>query len=594
MLRAQVESLQDELRRWRALAAHTERLARTGTWELELDSGVSTWSEGTRRIFGVSADAPITLEQAISVYAEPSRARLQARIAEAIETGHAYDSVDPHMLPDGSRRWVRAIGQLQVGPTGVRRLIGVVRDVTEERQAEDRLRHLAGHDPLTGLPNRRLLLETLERAAAAETRGLALLLLDLHRFRDVNDLHGHAAGDALLVQVARRLRAGVRAGDVAARLGGDEFALVLFGVTSEADMASRLGSVLALFHAPAQLDCGAIGMAASIGAVVHAQGAAVASELLRQADIALHHAKRSGAGHACLYDPALGDAIEARLGLLAEVRDALRRDEMEVFYQPIIDLRTQAVRGLEALIRWRHPARGLLGPAAFLPALDDPALSAEIGGFVLNRSLRQMRAWIDAGEAVGCVNVNVSESQLRDGDALFGQVTTLLKAHGLGPDRLKLEILESAFLGHQPDRIVDTLARLQAHGVVVALDDFGTGHASLTHLKQFDVTRIKIDRSFIGGLGSDRSSTAITRAIIDLGRNLGLRVTAEGIEETSQLAALLDAGCDCGQGYLFSRPMPADAVPAFLRRWAAEGAGIIAAARPRPRRRGARPRMAAA
>lgn len=260
------------------------------------------------------------------------------------------------------------------------------------------------------------------------------------------------------------------------------------------------------------------------------------------------------------------------------MRLGLRRDEFDVFYQPIVDLRTLIVRGLEALVRWRHPTRGLLSPAAFAQALADPVLSARIGSFAMARSLRQMREWIDAGQPVACVNVNISESQLLHGDELFRQVVATLKAHDLAPDRLKLEILESAFLSHQPDAIAATLARLQRLGVVVALDDFGTGYASLTHLKQFNVGRIKIDQSFIRGFCTDASNLAITRAIIDLGCNLGMRVVAEGIEELSQLALLLTARCDCGQGYLFSRPMPAEAVPDFLSRWQQEGPALLAAA----------------
>ena len=559
------------------MAEQIERLARIGRWEVDLATSVPSWSAGTYRIFGLDPSVPVTLEQAIALYAPEVRAQLEAMIGEAVASGTPYDFTLPHLTADGEQRWVRAIGQVEAAPDGRRLLIGVVRDVTDERAAEQRLRQLADDDALTGLCNRRVFLERLGRALATVgmTAGLALLLLDIDRFKQINDRHGHAAGDAVLVEVARRLRAGVRASDIVARLGGDEFAVILYGVATRDDAERRLQMLLALFEVPAELASGPLALGVSLGGSLFPDGGATEAALLRSADVALYQAKSLGRGQACLFDRTLEVDMQQRAGLLAQVRAALAAGELCLFYQPIIDLRTLAVRGLEALIRWRHPQRGLLGPAEFAAALADPALSAEIGSFVLSDSLRQMRRWIDAEAPVFCVNVNISESQLRDGGALFDQIVALLAAQRLSPDRLKLEILESAFLGHAPEAIAETLARLQRHGIVVALDDFGTGYASLTHLKQFDVGRIKIDRSFIQGLGADASSTAIVRAIVDLGRNLGIRVTAEGIETVDQLAALVQTGCDCGQGYLFSTPMPAERVPGFLRRWALDGAGLL-------------------
>lgn len=576
-LEARIGKLEDELRRCRTMAAQTERLGRIGSWVLDLDGGALAWSEGTYHIFGLTPGHPVTLEQATGFYSGPVQARLGTVVEEAIASGQPYDITLQHTTADNTERWVRSIGQIEIGADGVRRLSGMVRDVTSECRAEDQLRHLASHDPLTGLGNRRLLLETLEQAmpAAQGGGGLTLVLLDVDHFKSVNDAHGHGAGDALLIEIARRLRAGLRGQDMVARLGGDEFALILDGA---AGTTQRLAALLALFDDPVQLSCGTLNIGVSLGAAIHLDEKSGPDTLLRNADIALYEAKSLGRGQACLFRRSLGAALEQRLSLLDEVRLGLQRDEFDVFYQPIVDLRTLVVRGLEALVRWRHPTRGLLSPAAFAAALADPLLSARIGSFVMARSLRQMRQWIDAGQPVTCVNVNISESQLLHGDELFRQVTALLKAHDLKPDRLKLEILESAFLSHQPEAIAATLTRLQRLGVVVALDDFGTGYASLTHLKQFNVGRIKIDQSFIRGLCTDASNLAITRAIIDLGYNLGMRVVAEGIEEVSQLALLLTANCDCGQGYLFSRPMPAEAVPDFLSRWQQEGPALLAAA----------------
>ena len=261
--------------------------------------------------------------------------------------------------------------------------------------------------------------------------------------------------------------------------------------------------------------------------------------------------------------------------LLDEVRNGLARNEFEAHYQPIVDLRTQVVRGWEALVRWRHPTKGLLLPGRFLQALSDPKLSVAIDDFMLAESLRQMRQWLDAGVPVTCAGVNASEAQLRRAD-LVTSISALLKHHGLTPDRLKLEVLETAFVGQAPQEVAATIKRLAQLGVVSALDDFGTGYASLTHLKQFRVERIKLDRSFIANLGTSCYDQSIVRCMIALGRDLNLRVTAEGIETVEQLRLLRQMGCDCGQGYLFGRPMHPDDVPSFLTRWqAGEGKRIL-------------------
>jgi diguanylate cyclase (GGDEF)-like protein len=404
-----------------------------------------------------------------------------------------------------------------------------------------------------------------------------VLLLDVDHFKEVNDVHGHAAGDQLLRELARRLCSGVRPEDTVARFGGDEFAMILAGVADEMTVRRRLAEIVELFATPVELSTGPLDIAISLGAALYPAGGETADELLHSADIALYQAKSFGRRQACVFHPGLGDEIEARLGLLSDARAGLARGQFEVFYQPIVDLRTADVRALEALVRWHHPTRGLLTPAAFPPVLADPALAWEIGDFVIARSLRQLRKWLDAGAPACCIQVNVSASQLRRGDELVGRIMSLLRECGLTPDRLRLELLEGAFVGRQAEAVAHTLKLLKSEGVVIALDDFGTGYASLTHIKQFDVGRIKIDRSFIAGVCNAASDAAITRAIIDLGRNLNIRVTAEGVEEPAQLAFLMAAGCDCGQGYLFGRPMPAADLPAWLAEWCGgRGAAILA------------------
>ena len=570
-LHAEIAQLRLDMERLRSRATHIERLGQTGIWDFEPVSGRLVWSDGTYRIFGVPPEAGITIDQAVAFYPVERHADIMAGVGEAATHGCGFDLMLPFTSAIGAPGWVRSLGYTEHDPDGVQHVFGFVRDVTREVTTERQLRQLAERDALTDVWNRRAFMDRLGDAVAAVGAGagggLTLVVLDVDHFKDINDVHGHAVGDQLLFEMSRRLTASVRPTDTVARLGGDEFAVILPGLSGDATVSRRVAMILSLFETPIDTTAGPLEIGISLGAAQFPEAGATPDELLRDADVALYQAKSVGRGQACVFHPGLGTEAAERLGLLAEVRAALGCGQMEVYYQPIIDLWTGVVRGLEALVRWRHPTRGLLTPAAFLPALADPALSVEIGNFVLARGLAQLRAWLDAGEPVTCLNVNVSEGQLRRGETLVQRVLKLLHDAGIAPDRLKLELLESAFLGRQADAVAQTIRQLQGHGIVVALDDFGTGYASLTHLKQFAVGRIKIDRSFVADVCDDASDAAIAHAIINLGRNLGIRVTAEGIETPEQLAFLLAAGCDCGQGYLFARPMPAERVPAFLADW---------------------------
>lgn len=548
----------------------TERLGLIGHWSLDVETMAPTWSDGVYRIFNVALVEQISLEGVIARYSELFQAQLNMAIAGAISSGQPFDLTLTFKLSTGMDRWQRWIGEIEPGGGGARYLVGVLIDVTAEKQAEVHLLHLATHDPLTGLANRRLLTEALQTRADCRKRSnsMIVVMLDIDYFKPINDLYGHTAGDTLLVEVARRLQVFVRPDELVGRLGGDEFVLVLDGA---ADVKGRLDGILRIFDDEISVLAADqvinLTISVSVGAVVSRGECISPDTMFRRADIALYEAKSRGRGQACVFKRSLGVQTERRVDLLEEVRLGLRRDEFDVYYQPIVDLRTSEVRGFEALVRWQHPTRGLLTPAAFSAALEDHALSAKIGAFVLDRSLGQLRQWSNQSVPVLCVNVNISRSQLQSGDELSHQVEALLKKHDLSPDRLKLEILESAFLGDRADAVADVLRRLRQFGVISALDDFGTGYASLTHLKTFDVGRIKIDKSFISGLEEQQSNRVITQAIIDLGANLGMRVVAEGVETLYQLKVLVAGNCDCGQGYLFSRPMPRGEVAGFLARW---------------------------
>ncbi len=453
-----------------------------------------------------------------------------------------------------------------VAPGSERLFVGILRDIAERRALEGRLRHQATHDPLTGLPNRALLLDRLALALARARRrpGLvAVLYLDLDRFKMVNDSLGHEAGDRLLVALAGRLLALVGPTDTVARRGGDEFTLLLADLGAEAEAVAE--RVLADLRVPFTLGGQEIVVGASIGIALGGVGGADPADLLHAADLALYQAKAAGRGRYAIFSPRLRDRASARLAVEQDLRRALDRGEFTVHYQPKVELATGRLVGLEALARWRHPTRGLLPPAEFIPLAEETGLIVPLGRQVLAEACRQARAWQAASprDPSVLVCVNLSARQFAH-PGLVGDVARALEASGLAPGSLGLEITESAAMS-AAEATLATLRELKALGVALELDDFGTGYSSLAYLQRFPLDRLKLDRAFVRGLERDAGSTAIVRAVLTLARALGLGVTAEGVETTAQAAALRDLGCDWGQGYLFAPPLPADALHGLLR-----------------------------
>ena len=561
-------------RTWQRKAEQVERLVKVGSFEVDLQTEALTWSDGTYAIFGLTPGIPVTVEQALGHYAVDVQLEIGRHLAAATALGEPYDLTVPFRSMSGDNGWVRMFAQVDLSG-GSRRLIGVVQDITRERETEERLRILAHQDVLTGLPNRRAFEAHIDHTFTERTNEvLAVCIIDVDRFKTVNDAHGHAVGDKLLQEIGRRLPNAVRGTDFVARLGGDEFAIVLHGMSNKADLRRRASAIVEKARQPFDADGIVLEPSVSVGACLSGAKVTTSDTLLKNADIALYKAKLDGRDQFCLFQPKLRKHVDDHGRLLDEVRIGLARNQFEAHYQPIIDLRSRIVRGWEALARWRHPKRGLLLPRSFLPALADPKMSVVIDDFMLDTSLRQMRQWLDGGVPVTCAGVNVSEAQLKRPD-LVARIAALLRHHGLTPDRLKIEVLETAFIGQSMSAVAATIDQLAELGVVSALDDFGTGYASLKHLKQFRVERIKIDRTFVANLGNDSYDDAIVRCILTLGRDLGIRITAEGIETVEQLQMLRRLGCDCGQGYLFGRPMHPDDVPGFLTRWHSEEAARL-------------------
>ena len=421
--------------------------------------------------------------------------------------------------------------------------------------------HEALHDPLTGLPNRELFADRVGQAIRAADRGLqpaALLLLDLDRFKDVNDTLGHHHGDLLLGEVAARLTSALRGVDTVARLGGDEFAMLLPDATAEgaAAVADKLRATL---HQPLTLDGVGLDLDASIGIAVYPDHGGDAAELLQHADVAMYAAKQTHAGFV-VYDPAVDQHSPRRLALLGGLRRALERNELVLHYQPKADLHSGQVLGAEALVRWQHPAHGLLGPGEFIPLAERTGLIHPLTRWVLDAALRQAAEWRRAGHHLS-IAVNVSTRSLLDHD-FPEQVADRLATWQVPAGSLVLEVTESAVMA-DPALALEVLGRLHALGVGLAVDDFGTGYSSMAYLKALPVDELKVDRSFVGQMTTSNSDAVIVRSTIDLGHNLGLHVVAEGVENQATWEELAALGCDTAQGYHLGRPMPA----ADLERW---------------------------
>jgi diguanylate cyclase (GGDEF)-like protein len=473
---------------------------------------------------------------------------------------------------DGVERWVTMNGwRTHKADSQLRRIIMTARDATEEKTAEERVRWTASHDVLTGLGNRTLFQEKLDLAilsAAADGGAVGLLLLDLDHFKQINDTLGHDAGDALLKMFAERLRGVVRASDTVARLGGDEFAVVLPDVPGELTLIQLSRSINECLrdpfvHAGRILDC-----RVSIGASMFPMHGRTSEALLKNGDIALYAAKAAGRGTVTLFEPHMRDDVHRRSTMVQLARDALREDRVVPYYQPKLDLGTQSIVGFEALLRWRTETGRIGEPAQIEAAFEDAEVAAAISDRMIDRVIADMRVWLDRGIDFQHVAVNASAAEFRR-DNFAERVLDQLRLAGIPTSHFQLEVTETVFLGRGAEYVHRALALLNSRGVRIALDDFGTGYASLRHLKQFPVDIIKIDRSFVRDMDVDPGDEAIIRAVVNLGRSLGIKVVAEGIETESQAAHLIELECDFGQGFLFSKAVAANRVPGLVARYPA-------------------------
>lgn len=565
--RAAISQLEEEHRR----LVEAQHLAMIGSFEMDLSTGDLEWSPELRRIVGIPADELPSPEGVMDRVHPEDVEGYTAAIRDWVEqrstrVQHTFRIVHD----DGSTRHVQVRLGARRREDGHRLVSGTLQDVTERveseqarRTAEDQLRRLRLEDPLTGLPNRELLDDRLDqslRRARQTGMPLAVLLLDVDSFKRINDSLGRAVGDRLLVQLARRLALGLGAGDTAARLSGDEFVVVHEGVAT-GEQARQAGSRLlaSLLADPFVLDGDGdeTFVTASCGVVV-TSGEQPAEDALGDAEAAMYAAKALGGGRIVLFDESMRRRPSGRLGMEAALRRAIERRELVVSFQPVVRLADDALVGVEALARWPRPGLPPVGPSEFVPMAESMGLIDQLGDCVLDAALQQVAAWrreIPAWRSL-FVSVNLSPRQLLATDLLL-RCRQALERHGLPLEALRLEVTEEALV-EEAGRSASILREISDSGIAIAMDDFGTGFSSLSRLKQLPVSTLKIDRSFVDGLGSDPSDTSIVRAIVGLGHALGLELCAEGVEMPHQRDALAELGCHHAQGFLWAQPLPAE------------------------------------
>ena len=562
--RARIERRHEGERRREAEARYGHVLATMPDAIISTDSRqrITVFNHGAEHIFGYQAEE--VLGQPLDVLLpehlrQVHRAHVQAFAkSEVMAKGVSERNEISGRRKDGSLFPARASISKLIEEDGMTFTV-ILHDVTLQKQNEERIRYLAHYDVLTGLPNRVLFSDRLEQdIAEAERRGriVGLILLDLDRFKTINDTLGHGAGDALLQHVARRLVGCVRVDDTVARLGGDEFAVVLADVAHPGDAARVARTILEGFAPPFSVLGRELFMGASLGISLYPLDGREIDILMKNADVAMYRVKESGRSSYQFYEPEMTAEAEQRLALENDLRRAVERGELHVLFQPQEALATGRLEAFEALVRWRHPERGLVSPASFIPLAEENGLIVPIGEWVLEYACACSKGWQDAGLPPIRIAVNVSSRQFLQKN-LYTIVERVLNKTGLDPHWLELEITESMLMQDEQSAI-DTIRQINRLGVNFSLDDFGTGYSSLSRLKSFPLSTLKIDQSFIADIPNDRFNAAIVRSIISMGHGLGIRVLAEGVENQDQFDFLHDAGCDVIQGFHYGRPLTSE------------------------------------
>ncbi|MGY3444372.1 EAL domain-containing protein [Bradyrhizobium sp. USDA 4473] len=550
--------------RTRALE-EAHRLGKIGTWSYRLDTGRTVWAPELYQLLGFAPGTFEPTDASMKPYFLDGDAERFREVQKRVLRSRRTEATDLRVLhADGTARDLAVICKAEVAHDKVIGIIGTVQDVTERKEAERQLEQLAYSDPLTGLANRALFkrqLASLIEGCAPGSRGGALLLIDLDRFKEVNDSLGHAAGDELLIRVAAALRQELGPRAFIARLGGDEFAVLADGYgASDTALTGLADRLIGKLSGPVELIEGEASVGATIGIARLPEHGATAETAMRNADLALYMAKEAGRGRAQLFEPVYAQAVDERLDLGRHLRHAVEAGALEAHYQPQLDLKTGRVTGFEALLRWSHPERGPISPAEFIPIAESSGLIVDLGLWVLREACRQGRAWLDAGLPPRSVSVNVSPAQIWNVD-FEAAVAAVLAETGFPAKLLCLELTESLFVDHTEQRISRTLTALSDLGARLALDDFGSGYSSLGYLTRLPFDCLKVDRAFVDGISSAPEKRKLLGGIIALSHGLGMTVVAEGAELPAEVDVLGTLNCDLVQGFVFSPPIAADQAP---------------------------------
>jgi len=484
---------------------------------------------------------------------------------DALKAGVTFNASVITTRVDASSFWCELTGNAMDPLRPEDGSVWIFSDVTERKRAEERAKFLSYHDTLTSLPNQLLFRDRLQQAIAFSNRvgtKLALMIVDLDRFKAINDFLGHSAGDQMLVEVAARLQGCMRATDTVCRQGGDEFLLLLTNLAEPDAVITFVGELLAHFHEPFLIETKEITISFSVGVALYPEDGADFESLQRKADIAMYQAKEAGRNTYRFFNEEMNNDAVEQITIYSGLRRGLEAGQFVLYYQPQIEIASGRLVGAEALIRWNHPDLGLVSPGRFIPIAEETGLIVEIGDWVLREACREAAKWREAGFSEPVVAVNLSALQFKRGN-IEQSVTKAIDASGIEPSMLELELTESILI-RDTDNVLATVKRLKLMGVKLSIDDFGTGYSSLSYLKRFEVDKLKIDQSFIRDLATDPEDAAIVRAIVQMAHSLGLRTIAEGVETQPLLDHLRLNGCDEAQGYFYARPMPADEFRAFL------------------------------
>jgi diguanylate cyclase (GGDEF)-like protein len=545
-------------------------LYRRFEWISFMQRAIRAWQEGDRYI--AQLDEAGTRLQGEIESRSPRAEELRSVLAEIAEVNEKLTPVENRFvdaLSEASRTTYRLLQMVMLAATPGLLMFGILlslRILQQRRRTEERVNHIAFHDDLTALPNRLMLNQRLDQALSRHRRAgtkLAILFMDLDRFKVINDSLGHEAGDILLCRVADRLRAQSREGDTVARMGGDEFVVLMENHENMQDVSSCAQRLVEQLSAPYAIGHNDCHVTLSIGISVFPADGNDSQALLKAADVAMYRAKETGRNNYMYYSPSMNVHTVERLKLESDLRHALERGEFLLHYQPKVELTSGLITGIEALLRWKHPTRGLVPPMDFIPLAEETGLIVPIGEWVLATACARTKAWQDSGLTNLGVAVNLSARQFSD-PMLLSKLTNIIRDSGLHPSSLELEITESVVMAHG-EFAVAALEKLKSIGVRIAIDDFGTGYSSLAYLKRFPIDTLKVDRSFIRDIPADSGDKKITRAIIAMAHGLKLKVVAEGVETAEQLKYLRAQRCDAVQGYLFYRPLPEEEVTDALK-----------------------------